>query len=173
MSYKKKNILLAISVGVLLLFIYVFNISETFEYMGQYKELLKEKEKIDNSTVEVRMLRNQSAALDSILKKENISINNSFQQIVLKKINDFKETNAIELTEFSNMISIKDNGIEAQLYPITVQGNFNELLSFLNYMEQQGLGEIKNYSFLKKKNYRTRKEYLQLKLYLKKINTNL
>lgn len=169
MSYKKKNRILIVTSILLLVFIYKFSIANTLNYKRKHKELLQEKERIDNSASELSMLRKQSVYLDSVLQKENISVNNSFQQILLKKINDFKKGNTLELIEFLNTITVKDNGVTTQLYPIVVKGNFNELLSFLNYIEQQGLGEIKNYKFFKKKNYRTRKDYLQLELYVKKV----
>lgn len=169
MSYKKKNIILIISFLTLLSFIYVFNVSKTLSYKKKLSDLLQEKEKINNSTVELKLLKEKSIYLDSILKQENISVTNSFQQIILKKINEFKKENKIELIEFNTSINVIDNNMNVQLYPLILKGSFNELLSFLNYIEQQGLGEIKNINFYKKKDYKTSKNYLLLKIQLKKI----
>lgn len=169
MNYKKKNKILLAGSILLLIFIYKFSITNTLNYKKKCWELMIERELIDNSALKLNNLKRQSIYLDSVLQKENISVNNSFQQILLKRVNDFKKEKTIELVEFSNTLNVKDNGIKTQLYPITLKGNFNELLSFLNHIEQQGLGEIKNFKFIKKKNYKTRKEYLQLELYLKKI----
>lgn len=169
MSYKKKNIILIISFLTLLSFIYVFNVSKTLSYKKKLSDLLQEKEKINNSTVELKLLKEKSIYLDSILKQENISVTNSFQQIILKKINEFKKENKIELIEFNTSINVIDNNMNVQLYPLILKGSFNELLFFLNYIEQQGLGEIKNINFYKKKDYKTSKNYLLLKIQLKKI----
>jgi hypothetical protein len=171
MSYKKKNIILLFSFIALLSFIYVFSISKTLGYKKKLIKLQQEREKIDNSTIELKLLKEKSIYLDSILKQENISVTNSFQQIILKKINEFKKENKIELIEFNTSINVLDSNTNIQLYPLIIKGNFNELLSFLNYIEQQGLGEIKNINFLKKKDYRTRKNFLFLKLHIKKIVT--
>ena len=171
MSYKKKNIILIISFLTLLSFIYVFNVSKTLSYKKKLSDLLQEKEKINNSTVELKLLKEKSIYLDSILKQENISVTNSFQQIILKKINEFKKENKIELIEFNTSINVIDNNMNVQLYPLILKGSFNELLSFLNYIEQQGLGGIKNINFYKKKDYKTSKNYLLLKIQLKKIVT--
>ncbi|NVK09956.1 MAG: hypothetical protein HWD89_12965 [Tenacibaculum sp.] len=138
-------------------------------YKKKLSDLLQEKEKINNSTVELKLLKEKSIYLDSILKQENISVTNSFQQIILKKINEFKKENKIELIEFNTSINVIDNNMNVQLYPLILKGSFNELLSFLNYIEQQGLGEIKNINFYKKKDYKTSKNYLLLKIQLKKI----
>ncbi|WP_408027691.1 hypothetical protein [Tenacibaculum litoreum] len=169
MSYKKKNIMLLFSFIALLSFIYVFSISKTLGYKKKLIKLQQEREIIDNSATELKLLKEKSIYLDSILKQENISVTNSFQQIILKKINEFKKENKIELIEFNTSINVLDSNTNIQLYPLIIKGNFNELLSFLNYIEQQGLGEIKNINFLKKKDYRTRKSFLLLKLYIKKI----
>ncbi|CAM1355525.1 hypothetical protein [Tenacibaculum ascidiaceicola] len=161
--------MLLFSFIALLSFIYVFSISKTLGYKKKLIKLQQEREIIDNSTIELKLLKEKSIYLDSILKQENISVTNSFQQIILKKINEFKKENKIELIEFSSSINVLDSNTNIQLYPLIIKGNFNELLSFLNYIEQQGLGEIKNINFLKKKDYKTRKNFLILKLYIKKI----
>lgn len=171
MSYKKKNIMLLFSFIALLSLIYVFSISKTLGYKKKLIELKQEREIIDNSATELKILKEKSIYLDSILQQENISVTNSFQQIFFKKINEFKKENKIELIEFNTSINVLDSNINIQLYPLIIKGNFNELLSFLSYIEQQGLGEIKNINFLKKKDSRTRKNFLLLKLYIKKIVT--
>ena len=173
MDYKKKNIVLLIVAVILLWFVYVFSITKTLDYKNKYTDLLEEKVRVDNSSQEILQLQKKSRYLDSMLRKENISITNSFQQVFLKKIENFKRDSKIELTEFNNPIKIKDKNVDSELYSVIIKGNFNELLSFLNYLEKQGLGEIKNFNFLKNKNYRTNKEYLQLKIFLKKIVTNI
>lgn len=169
MDYKKKNIILLITVIISFLLIYWFTISKTISYRKEYKTLQKEKEEFTTISGKIMSLKKQSIYLDSILSKENISITNSFQQILLKKINTFKAKNPIEIIEFDNPLNVQENDIKIQLYPIIIKGDFNALLAFLNFIESQGLAEIKNFKFLKKKNYSTRKDYLLLEIYLKKI----
>ncbi|WP_425657344.1 hypothetical protein [Tenacibaculum ascidiaceicola] len=171
MSYKKRNIILLFSFIALLSFIYLFSISKTLDYKKKLTELQQEREIINNIATELKLLKEKSIYLDSILKQENISVTNSFQQIILKKINEFKKENKIELIKFNTSINVLDNNTNIQLYPLIIKGNFNELLSFLNYIERQGLGEIKNINFFKKKDYITRRNFLLLKLYIKKVVT--
>ncbi len=169
MDYKKKNWALLVAFIIAMVGIYFFTISKTIESKKRLSKLQQEKHEIQTISNRVLNLKKQAIYIDSILSKENISITNSFQQILLKKINTFKTTNAIDIVGVEHSIQVKDNGIKVRLYPLTVKGNFNDLLAFLNYMERQGLAEIKNYTFLKKKNYSTRKAHVVLKLYLKKI----
>lgn len=173
MSYKKKNILLIIGTLVAVVLMYLLAIEKTIDYKKQLKLLETERENLQHVANKLNSLKKQSILLDSTLLKENISVTNSFQQILLKKINGFKTDESLELMEFNNPIIVQDAGVKAVLYPLIVKGNFNSLLAFLNYLENQGLAEVKNCKFIKKKNYSTRKEHLQLELYLKKIVENI
>ncbi|CAL2085525.1 hypothetical protein [Tenacibaculum sp. 190524A05c] len=152
--------------------LYYTTFQNTIELKNTYKKLLKEKDDTDNITSRTLSFRQEDKYIDSILAKENIFANNSFQQILLKKINGYKESTSLEIIEFKNPIEVLDNNIKSQLYPITIKGDFNALLQFLNYFEEEGLGEIKSYSFKKKRNYSRRNEYLVLELLLKKVISN-
>ncbi len=173
MSYKRKNTILLIGFVLAIPILYYTTFQNTIELKNTYKKLLKEKEDTDNITSKTLAFKQEGKYIDSILVKENIFADNSFQQILLKKINRYQnETSKIEIIEFNNPIEVLDNSIKSQLYPITLKGDFNALLHFLNYFEQEGLGEIKSYSFKKKKNYSRRNEYLVLELLLKKVISN-
>lgn len=171
MSYKKKNIFLVIGIVLLAIITYSLSISKTIDYKHKLKALQKEKDGIENISTQLVTLKKESIDLDTILAKENISVTNSFQQILLKKINEYKSKNPIDIVEFNNPISVKENGANVLLYPFIIRGNFNSLLSFLNFIEQQGLGEIKNFKFIKKKNFARKREFLLLEIYIKKIVT--
>ncbi|MFY7669768.1 hypothetical protein ACOSP6_01635 [Tenacibaculum sp. MEBiC06402] len=172
MSYKRKNILLLIGFIVSIPLLYYTTFKSTIDLKNTYAKLLKEKIETDNITSRTLAFRYEGKYIDSILAKENIFVDNSFQQILLKKINGYQESSKIEIIEFNNPIEVLDNSIKSQLYPITIKGDFNSLLQFLNYFEREGLGEIKSYSFKKKKDYARRKEYLVLELLLKKVISN-
>lgn len=169
MSYKKKNILLVIIFVISMLFVYFFSIRKTLDLKSNYAQLLKEQEEMKHLSSRILSLKQKSKYIDSVLAKENISINNSFQQILLKKINTYKATNPIEIIKFKSPITVKEEAIKSKIYPITIKGDFNSLLQFLNYFEQEGLGEIKSFDFIKNKQFSRNRNYLTLELYLKKI----
>lgn len=172
MSYKRKNIILIIGFVLSLPLLYYTTFSNTIELKKTHTKLLKEKDDADNITSRTLIYKQEGKYIDSVLAKENIFADNSFQQILLKKINGYQESYKIEIIEFSNPIEVLDNSIKAQLFPVVVKGDFNTLLRFLNYFEQEGLGEIKSYSFKKKKDFSRRREYLALELLLKKVVSN-
>ncbi len=172
MSYKKKNRFLLITVLAMLPILYLLSIKKTIAYKNRYSILSKERKDVDKVASRILYLKQQNIYLDSILKKENVSVTNSFQQILLKRINTFKKEHPIDIIKLGNPIQALDNNVNGLFYPIEVKGDFNTLLQFLNYLEKEGLCEIKTFSFLKKKDYRRNKEYLSLELLLKKIITN-
>ena len=169
MNYRKRNIILLIGFVVSLPILYLISFESTIELKRNLERLTKEKDATDNVSSNIIRLRQQEKYIDSILKSENVLLNNSFQQILLKKINSYQNQNDIEIIEFNNYVEVIDNGIRSQMYPIIIKGNYNSLLHFLNFFEQQGLGEIKSYSFKKKKDYSRRKDYLVLELLLKRV----
>jgi hypothetical protein len=173
MNYKKKTaVLLGVSIVTLVL-VYFLSIKKTIDLRSELQVLRKEKNAVDRVSEEFRFQQVKSITIDSLLAKQNISLNNSFQQIVLKKVTQYKKAgNAFQIVAMDVPLSVKQGEVAVMLYPLTVQGDFNQLLGVLDYVESQGLAEIVHFSFYKKKNYSTRKDYLYLKLYLKKLVKN-
>lgn len=169
MSYKRKNWMLLIGFIVLLPILYVISFEDTLALKKHYNNLVKQKETSDNITSNILFLKQEEKYIDSILVKENVLLNNSFQQILLKKINAFKEDNDIEIVSFDNYIKVINNGIPSEIYSFAIKGDYNTLLQFVNYFERQGVGEIKSYSFKKKRSFSKRREYLTLEILLKRV----
>lgn len=172
MSYYRKNIILLIGFVLSIPVLYYTTFQNTIALKDIYAKLLKEKDDTDQITSRTLSLKQEGKYIDAILAKENIFAKNSFQQILLKKINAYKASTSLQIIAFKNSIDVLDNNLPSQLYPITLKGDFNALLQFLNYFEEEGLGEIKSYSFKKKRNYSRRSEYLVLELLLKKVNSH-
>ncbi|AUC13873.1 hypothetical protein BTO06_01315 [Tenacibaculum sp. SZ-18] len=169
MDYRRKNIILLVGFLIILPLLYYTAFKSTLDLKNRYQKLVKEKIEIDNVTSKMFAYNQEGKYIDSVLAKENIFVDNSFQQILLKKINSHQELSKIQILEFNNPIEVLDNSIKSHLYPITLKGDFNNLLQFLNFFERESLGEIKSYKFLKKKNYARRKEYLVLEVILKRV----
>ncbi len=156
---------------LLLPILYYTTFNNTFEVKNNYNELLKKRSEVNDINSRMLRFKQEGKYIDSVLAKENIFVDNSFKQILLKKINSYivKAEGKIEIIEFSYSVEVLDNSVKSQLYPIVVKGEFSNLLRFLNYFERESLGEIKSYSFKKKKNYARRKEYLVLEILLKRV----
>lgn len=169
MNNFQKKIVLPIGFILVLFLIYNLAIKKTVIAKKEYKELLQEKRLLDNATAKIDYLNKKKAYLDLFLKQQKISVNSSFQQILLQKITAFSKNDKIEIIAFNKPHVFSNNSTMLETYSLEVKGSFTSLLKLVNYLEISSLGELASVNFEKKKNYRTRKEYLKAMVYLKRI----
>ncbi|WP_299158452.1 hypothetical protein [uncultured Tenacibaculum sp.] len=169
MNNSQKKILLPVGFLMALFIVYNFAIKNTLGVKKEYTGLLKEKKILDNATAEINYLNKKKKHLDVFLKENKISVNSSFQQILLQKITQFSLNDKIEIRAFNKPHIIKNSSTLLETYSFEVKGNFSKILKLINYIEKSNLGELFSVNFEKKKNYRTRKEYLIAKIYLKRL----
>lgn len=154
MSNYEKNILLVVGFFIFLALAYFFAIQKTFDLKSQAKKLTQDKELLDNASERIFLLQQENRYLDSIFNAKEISIENSFQQTLLKKINNFQQNNALEIIAFNEPHSIIQDNTSIKTYDFKVKGRFKELLSLLQHLEHQQLGMLVSVNFEKKRDYR-------------------
>ena len=72
------------------------------------------------------------------------------------------------MVHFLEPHSIENNNLSVKTYQFTIEGHYNNILKLIHHIEQKTkFGEVISLSFEKKKNYRTRKHYLQAHILLK------
>ncbi len=172
MNNFQKKIVIPIGFVLAMFLIYNLAIKKTLAAKNEYKVLLQEKKKLDNANNEIEYLNKKKAHLDIFLKKHKISINSSFQQILLQKITQFSNKDKIEIIAFNKPHLFNYNSTTLETYSFEVKGGFVSLLRLVNYIDKSNLGELISVNFEKKKNYRTRREYLKAMVYLKRIKNN-
>ena len=166
MQTKNKMGLLVLGALVLLFASYQFAISNTLSLKKEYKTLNREMDSFKNFDEELIQLTQKDVSLDSVLTKlslNNLSVENSlirFLDVQCKAFNtsiiDFNPTHAVNLD--SGMLST---------YNFKLQGNFTDLLKVLHKIETESkFGELSHVSFVKSKNLRTRKSFLQVDVLL-------
>lgn len=169
MTDKQKNIALIVGFLILLLISYQFAIKNTFVLKKRANALQQEKELLSNASQRIFNLQQENKYLDSILAKKEISIENSFQQSLLQKLNTIQKSKSIAIISFQEPHSIEQNNTVIKTYSFEIKGNFNALLKLLNTLETQQLGQLISIDFEKKKNYRRNKEELIGKFYIQKL----
>jgi hypothetical protein len=169
MTDKQKNIALVIGFLLLLIVSYVFSIKKTLELKSRLVSLEKDKELLSNASERIYKLQQENKYLDAVLQKKELTIDNSFQQLLLSKINKFKNKNSIEVIAFNQPHKVTKNNTSLQTYSFEVKGSFNALLQLTNFIERQQLGELISVNFEKKRNYRKNKEELTGIYYLQKL----
>jgi uncharacterized protein YnzC (UPF0291/DUF896 family) len=169
MNNKNKNRLLIVGFFVVLFIAYSFSIKKTMEAKGLLTTLRSEKELQSNAQSKIFNLQQENAHLDSILRKKDLSIENSFQQTLLKKINSFAEKEKITIISFEEPHEVERNEIHLKTYFFEIKGNFRALLKLINELERQQLGQLVSVNFTKKKNYRTNRTALTCQFYIQKL----
>lgn len=168
MTDKQKNIILIVGFVVLLIISYLFSVQKTIDLKKRTATLRKEKEMINNASQHIFVLQQENRYLDSILNSKEISIENSFQQTLLQKLNVFQKEVPVEIIAFNEPHKIEQNSTLLETYSFQIKGNFNALLKLLHSLEQQQLGRLISVSFEKKRNYRKNRYELIGSYYIQK-----
>jgi hypothetical protein len=169
MTDKQKNIGLVIGFLLLLIISYVFSIQRTIDLKSKLTTLKKEKELLSNASERIFNLQHENKYLDSILQQKELSIENSFQQLLLNKLNAFKKETSMEVISFNEPHKIVKNNTNLSTYTFEIKGSFSTLLKLTNFLERQQLGKLTSVNFEKKRNYRKNREELTGLFYLQKL----
>ncbi|PQJ76535.1 hypothetical protein [Polaribacter glomeratus] len=169
MTDQQKNIGLVAGFLILLLISYQFSIKKTLELKDSASELKKEKEMLSNASQRIFDLQQENKYLDSILQKKEISIENSFQQTLLQKLNSFQKIVPVEIISFNEPHTFEENNTILKTYSFEIKGEFSSLIKLMNTLERQQLGKLISVDFEKKRNYRKNKEELIGNFYLQKL----
>jgi len=168
MTDKQKNRALVAGFVLLLLISYFFSIEKTIDLRQRAKELHQEKELLENASQRIFNLQQENKYLDSILQVKEISIENSFQQTLLQKLNTFQKEVPITIMAFNEPHIIEQDNIILKTYSLEIKGDFQSLLQLLNTFEKQQLGTMTSVTFEKKKNYRRNREELIGEFFIQK-----
>tara|TARA_B110001450_G_C17654732_1_gene494691 strand:- start:901 stop:1422 length:522 start_codon:yes stop_codon:yes gene_type:complete len=169
MTDKQKNITLVVGFLLLLLISYVFSIQKTIDLKSKLTMQKKEKELMSNAGIRIFNLQQKNKYLDAVLQQKELSIKNSFQQLLFNKLNVFKKECSIEVIAFNVPHQIIKNNTKLLTYSFKIKGNFIALLKLTNYLERQQLGTLTSVNFEKKKNYRRNKEELTGMFFIQKL----
>ncbi|MDG1697987.1 MAG: hypothetical protein P8H93_03585 [Polaribacter sp.] len=169
MTDKQKNITLIVGFLMLFLISYVFSIQKTIDLKTKLTMLQKEKELMANAKTQIFNLQQKNKHLDAVLQQKELSIKNSFQQLLFNKLNVFKKECSMEVISFNEPHQTIMNQTKLLTYSFKIKGSFIALLKLTNYIERQQLGTLTSVNFEKKRNYRRNKEELTGLFYLQKL----
>ena len=170
MNSKQKNIALIVGFVIMLLISYRFAFKRTIDLGVKIEKLEKDKALLDNAEAKIHSLKKEGFYLDSILQSNDLSIENTFQQTLLLKTTQFKDKHHLKLIASNEPHSFQSEGANLLTYEVEVQGSFRNIMLFSNEMEQQRLAKLTSITLTKKKNYRTRRDYLVYKLILQRFS---
>lgn len=169
MKLNQKNKLLLLGFLLALYICYSFAIAKTIKY---YKEYQSKNKLITENTATPKLafqLHQKENQLDQLLSQYNISTSESFQNDLLKQLNNLCSSHHLKIIDFKEPHIVSDKGFTCNSYVFSLEGSYNNCLSLLNKIENSpNLGSIKHLNFIKKKNFKTNTDQLFVEVVLQK-----
>lgn len=145
---------------------YQLALKKTLLVYKNYSENLAKKEQVSNVPKQLAMLTQKERAIDEQLKKLNVE-ESSLQSNLLKTLNRESELNNVKIIDFNAPHHFKNERKEIETFIFDLEGSYIDVLKTINSIENNGsLGSITHFKMEKLKNYRTKKTYLQAKVFL-------
>ncbi len=170
MSSGKKNMFLLLGFVVLLFLCYKYAIKNTVVEINRKERLTSEKVLSDEIPKNLAILSQKEKYFDSILGKMNMG-NTSLENNLLRIINIETQKNNVSVVDFNKPHVYVSENSHLRTFQFVLRGSFTSLIKTIYELEQNNsFGEIVSLDFEKKKNYRTRKNYLEVSVLLQNIN---
>lgn len=172
MTQRNKNILLVIGLLMVLFVAYRFGFSKTFAISSEVTKLENQKQVYQSAPAQLAALANKEKQLDEILRKNNVE-GNSLQNNILKTLNALSNESGFTIIAFEEPHIFTDETTQktTTTYNFTIQGDYQALINVVYALEQKySYGNVIQVDFEKKKNFRTRKTYLQCIILLQRLN---
>lgn len=170
MTSKQKNKVLVIGFFALLLVAYQFSFKRTFELSSRIDQLTEDKSLLENASERIGYLQQENSYLDTVLKSNDVSADQSFEQNLFQKISKLRAEHKVEIVSFEKPHEFVTEGSTLLSYTIEVKGGFRELMFFSSSLEKQRLGKFSSVQFLKKRNPKKRKNELIARIVMQKLS---
>lgn len=156
MKLNNKNKILIITSILFVIIAYKTAISKTFYYYASFNNTKEQLKNSENEKKALGFLYAKNKKLDLILKN-NYSQQNSIthQNYLLKIISNLCEKHKVKIVNFEEPEVLSTEKEKITHYKFSIEGNFNNVLIFLNQLENKAfIGKILHFSTEKKMNYK-------------------
>lgn len=178
MDQKKKNIILAIGLGVVFILAYKFGISKTVQLGSKISDLKRQEQLYLSAPNQLSAIIKKEKNIQQILKNSNVE-GSSIQNNLLKVINNpsfenvaYKKGYKVVAFENPHTYFSEELNSAKTTYNFTLQGSYGALIEVIYKLEQEySFGNIINVQFIKQKNYRTNSHYLQCQVLLQRLES--
>lgn len=172
MKLNRKNKLLVLGIVLTLYLSYSLAIKKTINYYNEYKTQQELIGNLNNNPKLLSDLISKEKQIDEWLKK-NDHTSDSFQNELLKRLNNYCSNNNLKIVDFKEPHQIIENETQINSYSFSVEGSFIKVLGLINTLENStSLGFIKHISTTKKMNFKTNEEYIITNVIIQKNNSN-
>ncbi|SNY99670.1 hypothetical protein [Flagellimonas pacifica] len=168
-SLKNKNTLLLFGFSLAIFLCYKLAISKTLILRKEYQRLSQEEQLFRNVPQQLALLSKKESHLDSLLQQLNLN-NTSLENDLLRMVNHEVAKNDLKVIDFNPPHVSEINGTLTKTYNFTLRGPFTSLIRLIHTLEQQySFGQITHLDFTKQKNYRSRKDYLEVTVFIQRL----
>lgn len=168
-NFKNKNILLLLLFLLALLLCYKLAISSTLTLRKEYVSLKKEEQLFKNIPQQLALLSKKEMYLDSVLQKLDLN-NSAMENNLLRVVNKEAAKNNIKVIDFNAPHTSTEGSNNVMTYIFTLEGSYASILKVIHDLEnKRNFGRIAHLSLAKKKDYRSRRIYLQVLVFLEQI----
>jgi len=166
-GYKKKYRLLLVLTPVIMIVVYNLTISNTIELAGNISDLKYDVSQTSLAPANISMLTRQ---LDYLKTKVGKSSKNSEVESLFTDISEYCRKHKLKLKSFPAAHSVSRSRYLCRTSIITVEGSFKKLLKLIHYFEYKKNKLIRSVSFDLARDRISKKDKLQLKIYMQSIN---
>lgn len=168
-NFKNKNIVLLVLLFLTLLLCYKLAIYNTLVLRKEYLSQKKEERLFEDIPKQLVLLSKKEAYLDSVLQKLDLN-NTAMENNLLRVVNKEAAKNNIKVIDFNAPHTSDESNNQVSTYIFALDGNYTSILKVIHDLEtKRNFGSIVHLSLEKKKNYRTRKNYLVAAIYIRNI----
>ena len=169
LTYKKKNILLAITAVAFTFIMYLAAISHTVAIAAQCAEHEKELVKISGAPEKLMVIKVEMAKIDKVLGNKN-PLGENLQNRLLEEIVTYCQKKKIELREFPEPLIYTKDGNVIETSIVTVEADFIKILGLVYALEQSiDAGKVISVDYKAVKNKKTRKMELLADIFIQNI----
>lgn len=154
----------------ILLVSYRFAIRNTLELRHQYHQVSSQAVSVKDMPSRLALLKQKERYYDSVLAQMDLG-DTSLQNNLLRVLNQESSKNDLKIIDFNQPHVFKTETNSLYTYSFGLNGGFSNILKAIHMLEQnRKFGGVVHIDFIKKKNYRTNKSYLEAKVLLQQVN---
>lgn len=169
MKFSKKNKILLGGVLLMLLVSYKLAIQKTVNVAKAHSVNTERKELIKDIPKQLALLSQKERHLDSQLSDLNVD-NSSLQSSLLKFLNQEAEKNKVKIIEYNSPHFYQTEKETKETYIFNLEGSYTSILKTIHALENKGtFGAVSHLDMEKKKDYRTKRTFLQAKVFLEQV----
>lgn len=156
--------LIIILAGVL---VYSLTLSKTIALSQEVDRLQNELNQVSMAPVQIQKLKQELADLNSKIGNHSGDIS---QEGIFRSLSQYCTSHNLMIREFPVFHKYANKDHEVRSFQLEIEGGFHNLLKLVYHLEQKiYLGKIASLHFEKKRNRRSRREYLSLKITLQTV----